>query len=560
MAKKNNPTGLSTGQGKGAAQVFGSTYNPYFKERLAEAKKKDEEVTDAMAKASDMSQLWSRDVGAFKPMVNDLQQFYRDNARAIIKGDFDATLKLKQMQNDMAQYVVSSKDAQKYANEMLKLVNKPGSNYTDESRQKVFDFVSQAQAGNFDTSGLILNEKYDASDALKAISDEAYKIGYTAQKPFYNDQGILVNRLVQSKEAVEEIVKKRRDNDIKLYGEEAKKFWTDEQTQKTIEQTEALLGEKQVASSKPRDYTKPLITQGKQDLVDEATRRRKMVATFLFGTPDEIKSEAGSVMNTINKNAQQGKTTITSVDILEPGEGGAVNKTIQFTLSNGLKKSFDTTDDSFEFNLNRYISGMSGMTSLTDAQYLEGEEAYSEEDGKITYTPEGGSEKLVDKPTRFGNQSNKDAISTLGFIQKSLDGKATGDFFEDFAEKISKDSKLYNSFYDSVISPLKSNIPSRSNFKKDNAAASFGKAYTALFKGQPLGNSEISEVDIEIPSSGSDRMIITLKDGTTRTIETDSDDFKKIIDGTYFNEQGTQNKKPVTAKSAKNKYFDKTED
>ena len=83
MAKKNNPTGLSTGQGKGAAQVFGSTYNPYFKERLTEAKKKDKEVTDAMAKASDTSQLWSRDVGAFKPMVNDLQKFYRDNARAV---------------------------------------------------------------------------------------------------------------------------------------------------------------------------------------------------------------------------------------------------------------------------------------------------------------------------------------------------------------------------------------------------------------------------------------------------------------------------------------------
>jgi len=254
MAKKNNPTGLSTGQGKGAAQVLGNTYNPYFKERLTEAKKKDKEVTDAMAKASDASQLWSRDVGAFKPMVNDLQSFYRDNARAIIKGDFDATLKLKQMQNEMSQYVASSKDSQKYANEMLKLVNKPGSNYTDESRQKIFDFVSQAQAGNFDTSGLILNEKYDASDALKAISDEAYKIGYTAQKPFYNDQGILVNKLVQSKEAVEEIVKKRRDNDIKFYGEEARKFWTDEQTLTTIEQTEALLGEKQTASNKPIRY------------------------------------------------------------------------------------------------------------------------------------------------------------------------------------------------------------------------------------------------------------------------------------------------------------------
>ena len=254
MAKKNNPTGLSTGQGKGAAQVFGSTYNPYFKERLTEAKKKDKEVTDAMAKVSDSSQLWSRDVGAFKPMVNDLQKFYRDNARAIIKGDFDATLKLKQKQNEMAQYVTSSKDAQKYANEMLKLVNKPGSNYTDDSRQKIFDFVNQAQAGNFDTSELILNEKYDASDALKAISGEVYKIGYKPESLYTTKDGIRVNTLAQSPEAVEEIVLKQRDNAIKFYGEEARKYWTDEQTQEIIDQEIAMLGKKRTAFNKPSAY------------------------------------------------------------------------------------------------------------------------------------------------------------------------------------------------------------------------------------------------------------------------------------------------------------------
>lgn len=255
MAKKNNPTGLSTGQGKGAAQVFGNTYNPYFKERLTEAKKKNKEVTDAMAKVSDSNQLWSRDVGTFKPMVNDLQQFYKDNARAIIKGDFDATLKLNQMQNEMSQYVTSSKDAQKYANEMLKLVNKPGSSYTDDSRQKIFDFVNQAQAGNFDTSELILNEKYDALDTLKSISGEVYKIGYKPESLYTTKDGIRVNTLAQSPEAVEEIVLKQRDNAIKFYGEEATKYWTDEQTQEIIDQEIAMLGKKRTAFNKPSAYT-----------------------------------------------------------------------------------------------------------------------------------------------------------------------------------------------------------------------------------------------------------------------------------------------------------------
>lgn len=546
MAKKNNPTGLSTGQGKGAAQVFGNTYNPYFKERLTEAKKKDKEVTDAIAKASDASQLWSRDVGAFKPMVNDLQSFYRDNARAIIKGDFDATLKLKQMQNEMSQYVASSKDSQKYANEMLKLVNKPGSNYTDESRQKVFDFVSQAQAGNFDTSGLILNEKYNAADALAAMQKEVTSIGYTAFKPEVNADGIIVNRLAQSEDAVDGIVDKYVANEIQRIGLEAEKYYTPQAIADLKAQLKSTLGEKQTAQTRRDPYT-PNRTQGKQDLINEATRRRKQIATFLFGTPAQVRSEAGSIMDTINKNAQQGDKRITSVDVLQPGEEGAVNRMIQFTLSNGLKKSFDTTEDSFEFNMNRYVSGMSGMTSLTDAEYLEGEEAYTDKNGKIIYTPEGGAETEVNKPTRFGNQSNKDAVTTLGFIKKSLGlgkNQVSDDFFYDFAEKIKEDQGLYKNFIDLGLSPLKSNIPSRLDFKEKNAAASFSQAYTALFKGQQLGNSEISKVDIEIPGSGSDKMIITLKDGTTRTIETDSDDFKKIIDGTYFNQQGTQNNKP----------------
>ena len=545
MAKKNNPTGLSTGQGRGAAQVFGNTYNPYFKERLTEAKKKDKEVTDAMAKVSDTSQLWSRDVGVFKPMVNDLQKFYRDNARAIIKGDFDATLKLKQMQNEMAQYVTSSKDAQKYANEMLKLVNKPGSNYTDESRQKVFDFVSQAQAGNFDTSGLILNEKYNAADALEAMQKEVASIGYTAFKPKVNADGIIVNRLAQSEDAVDGIVDKYVANEIQRIGLEAEKYYTPQAIADLKAQLKSTLGEKQTAQTRRDPYT-PNRTQGKQDLINEATRRRKMVATFLFGTPAQVRSEAGSIMNTINKNAQQGQTRITSVDVLQPGQEGAVNRMIQFTLSDGLKKSFDTTDDSFEFNMNRYVSNFSGMTSLTDRQYLEGEEAYMNKNGKIIYTPEGGVETEVDKPKRFGNQSNQDAITTLGFINKSLGGEAGGNFFEDFAEKISENKSEYNDFIDLIKSGLSSDVPRLREFKEDNAEASFSKAYTALFKGQPLKNSEISKVDIEIPKGlggGSDRMIITLKNKDIITIETDSDDFKKIIDGTYFNQQGT--KKPL---------------
>ena len=44
MAKPSNPLGTSTGLGKGEAQVFGDTYSSFFKDKLAQAEKKDKEM------------------------------------------------------------------------------------------------------------------------------------------------------------------------------------------------------------------------------------------------------------------------------------------------------------------------------------------------------------------------------------------------------------------------------------------------------------------------------------------------------------------------------------
>jgi len=40
----NNSTGITTGINKGEAQVFGDTYNPLFKDELANVKAKESDI------------------------------------------------------------------------------------------------------------------------------------------------------------------------------------------------------------------------------------------------------------------------------------------------------------------------------------------------------------------------------------------------------------------------------------------------------------------------------------------------------------------------------------
>ena len=204
MAKPSNPLGTSTGIGKGEAQVFGSTYNSIFKDKLAQAEKKDKELKDAMSKASDMSQLWSRDVAAFKPMVNEYQNFVRENARALIKGDFDATVKNQQMMNNLTQYASSSKEAQKFYNDSLKAMRDHPNMYYDKDESKLMDFGASTHSGDFDYSKYGLRPKMDVTKITDNLKANVQKFGtipgglsFVEKK---NDSGEVIARyLIDSK-------------------------------------------------------------------------------------------------------------------------------------------------------------------------------------------------------------------------------------------------------------------------------------------------------------------------------------------------------------------------
>ncbi len=267
----SNPTGISTSQGRGQAQVFGDTYNSFFKDKLETAKAKDKEVTDAMAKLSEPGQLWSRDVGAFKPKLDNLRQFYRDNARDIIKGDFDTTLKLKQLQNDASQYITSSKSTEKYANDLLKAIQLNPKKYSDASKQQILDFANQRQAGDFDVSKLRLDPKYNVGDSIKSLQDSVGKLGYDLSKltteTLKDGTTILVDEKGQNVGAIEDLIAVQKESDKGMYGDDqVNAEWTDDFMKSTVNSLRSFIDDKRTSKIVP-DYSPYSSRTGKEQLL-----------------------------------------------------------------------------------------------------------------------------------------------------------------------------------------------------------------------------------------------------------------------------------------------------
>jgi len=152
----SNPTGISTGQGKGEAQVFGDTYNDYFKQKADAGAKKKAEIETALAQST--AGVWDRDLGMFKPQIEDIRKYVTDNARSIIDGDFDATIGFQKKQNDMLQFINSSKAAKKFYEQNLALYNKNPESYSDFSKADLQAYASTP--GDFG-SNIFLEGKFN---------------------------------------------------------------------------------------------------------------------------------------------------------------------------------------------------------------------------------------------------------------------------------------------------------------------------------------------------------------------------------------------------------------
>ena len=130
-----DPLGISTGQGQGEAQVFGNTYNDYYAKKADEGAAKKAEIEQGLASIS--GGVWDRDLGIFKPMLEDVRKYVQDNARAIINGDFDANIGWNRKKNEVAQLITSSMAAKKFHDSNLALLNDNPNKYSDFSKKQL---------------------------------------------------------------------------------------------------------------------------------------------------------------------------------------------------------------------------------------------------------------------------------------------------------------------------------------------------------------------------------------------------------------------------------------
>ena len=170
-----DPLGISTGQGKGRAQVFGNTYNDYFAEKVKTGTEEKKTQQAELAKLQAADGLWDRDNELFKPKIEALRKYYRENARNIIKGDFDATTNLQAMKDDLTQFIGSSKASKEFFVDLKKKIVDNPNDYSDATKARMDEY--QRTGGRFDND-ISFFSKYKASDTIDSLSDKVKSAGY----------------------------------------------------------------------------------------------------------------------------------------------------------------------------------------------------------------------------------------------------------------------------------------------------------------------------------------------------------------------------------------------
>ena len=172
-----DPRAISTGIGQGEAQVFTPYQTDYFDKKAQLALKEKDAQAKRYAELGSMP-VWSRDLPEFKNKLNNVRDFYTQNARKIMSGDFDTKVKLNELQGDLAQYATSSNASKKFYDTMKKKWD--GTKYTQESLNALEGFA--ATPGQFDTRGYNYIPLFDKQDWLKNLSGQISKLGYDYSK------------------------------------------------------------------------------------------------------------------------------------------------------------------------------------------------------------------------------------------------------------------------------------------------------------------------------------------------------------------------------------------
>lgn len=528
-----DPLGISTGQGKGRAQVFGNTYNDYFAEKVKTGTEEKKTQQAELAKLQAADGLWDRDNELFKPKIEALRKYYRENARNIIKGDFDATTNLEAMKNDLTQFVGSSKSSKKFYEETLKLVNQNPQDYSKATKERLSSYAKEG--GRFD-SDLKLDPSFDPNESFKSMSQEVKNLGMKYGDWKINGAGDMYTSTgEQSVDMVKSILDSQIDSDIQQRGEEASDYWNQPGVyEKKLEELENTVS-RDVKSKMKQVPREPW---GATKIKNQADRRKILINNVKYNTKEAL-AELGNLKG--QKNRDSGNT-ITDIRVLEPGERGSLNRTVFVEYDDGSVDYMDVTDKGFNTEFNAFISSTGESEKLSDDD--------------LALVPDAAI------PEGYSIPKGKGAM-----LANDLNNLLLGDDLDDrldlFANRVLLSKSIFSK---SLRSKIGDPLTTTGDVDKISGLLS------DVFAGKSYKGGEIQSVTYESDVTSSDDYIVVYKDskGKTQKVLVDSKDKKAVAElagmektkGTEVKveEESVSSKgksKKVNKKAAASKYFNK---
>jgi hypothetical protein len=255
---EGNSLGISTGINKGEAQVFGSTYNPIYKDKLEDAKEKKAELDKGITDFESKGVYW-RDEALMKDKLNNYRTFVQDNVKALMDGDFEALSNKRKLESEMSQFATNSKATEAQINAAKKLYNSKPDKYAQESLQSIYALESQPGVWGAPT----LEAQYNSKPTVESIMDFANKQGYTLEglsEQQLADADFVKNIKRQRDTGIREYIQDLKDNDLRMYPTQAAEYWTPEKEEQLYQaakgQLDADMSIRQVSKPSGDGYTK----------------------------------------------------------------------------------------------------------------------------------------------------------------------------------------------------------------------------------------------------------------------------------------------------------------
>lgn len=275
--------GVSTGIGTGEAQVFAPVKNDYYKNKANLALKEKDKQEKAFIDIGS-APVFNPDTEEYKQELAKVRQFYRDNQRSILEGDFDTKLKLNQLTSGLTQWAANSNAQGKLWTDLKK---KAGSGETKFYQKDLDNLTKYYNTPFSQRQGMQIGLR-DAFDKQAFLDDGVERV---KDLPFY-DEGfqlksmkdssgnltdMIINKSGQSVDSVDAIVDAMIESSYEGF---------------TQEQVDA-----STTRDETRDYLKKFIAQkssnkilGKGNVFNINTGKQDSVSSFVFnGDPNIAK-------------------------------------------------------------------------------------------------------------------------------------------------------------------------------------------------------------------------------------------------------------------------------